>query len=233
VEAFIRRGDVVIDIGANWGYFTYRFATLVGPQGHVHAFEPDPVSVGRLDAIRRVLGHVSVYPVGLSDCAREAWLNVPHVGGYRVSGLASVTVTRGEEAGPREELPVRLERLDDLPLASGPIAFIKCDVEGHELAVLRGGELLLRRLLPALLIEIEQRHQVGAISETFNYLSGIGYTGYAIQMGRLLPVEDFDVQRHQLSFLTTDRMQIQMAPEYVSNFLFVRSGVNVSEWIGQ
>jgi FkbM family methyltransferase len=231
VEAVVRQGDIVLDVGANWGYFTYRLASLVGPHGHVHAFEPDPVVRRRLDAIGRVSGNVSVYPVGLSDRDGEARLNVPLVGDHRVSGMASVAVPQARATVPHEEVPIRLERLDALPLAGGPVAFIKCDVEGHELAVLRGGETMLRRSLPTLLVEIEQRHQDTDIHETFDFLTGLGYAGYAIHDSRLWPLADFDVQRDQLSLLTTDRMQAKMAPAYVSNFLFCASSMDVAAWI--
>jgi FkbM family methyltransferase len=231
VEALVCQGDVVLDIGANWGYFTYRLASLVGPQGHVHAFEPNPIVGRRLDAARRVYDNVSVYPIGLSDRAGEARLSVPIVGDHRVSGLASVEVTQARSTVPHEELPIRLERLDALALADGPVAFIKCDVEGHEFAVLRGGEEMLRRSQPVLLVEIEQRHQEGDIWETFDYLKGLGYTGYAIHTSGLRPLEVFEVQRDQLSLLTGDHMHVKLPPAYVSNFLFCGSDKNVSAWI--
>ena len=55
-----------------------------------------------------------------------------------------------------------------------PISFIKCDVEGHEFAVLRGAERLLARSKPALLVEIEERHGQ-TVSEVVGYLSDRGY----------------------------------------------------------
>src|SRR5437867_3185244 len=42
VQQMVRPGDVVLDVGANIGYYTLIFAELVGEQGHVYAFEPDP-----------------------------------------------------------------------------------------------------------------------------------------------------------------------------------------------
>src|SRR5581483_5730023 len=44
----VRPGDVVIDVGANYGWFTTLFAQAVGPTGHVYAFEPVPATYERL-----------------------------------------------------------------------------------------------------------------------------------------------------------------------------------------
>src|SRR4029450_8092682 len=58
VTAAFRRtlapGDVCLDIGAHIGYYTLLAARLVGPEGHVHAFEPAPASFRRLRANRQL-----------------------------------------------------------------------------------------------------------------------------------------------------------------------------------
>lgn len=52
----IRPGDVVVDVGANIGYFTVLFAKLVGPSGRVYAFEPDPSNFEILERNLRLNG---------------------------------------------------------------------------------------------------------------------------------------------------------------------------------
>jgi hypothetical protein len=74
---------------------------------------------------------------------------------------------------------------------------MKCDVEGHELAVLRGAEQTLRRCLPTILIEIEQRHQGGDIRETFAFLTDLGYGGHFLRDRDLCALEEFDLDRDQ------------------------------------
>src|SRR5271165_4314514 len=60
--SIVRKGDVVIDIGANVGYFTMLFADLTGKRGQVHAFEPIPATFKELSKnIRRFPGYKGVF----------------------------------------------------------------------------------------------------------------------------------------------------------------------------
>lgn len=121
-----------------------------------------------------------------------------------------------------DPVPVTLERLDET-LSGGVnrIAFIKLDVEGHELAVLQGSVRSLRAFHPTILVEIEQRHQEADISETFAYLENLGYRGSFVAPDGLRPLAEFDVQRHQLDLLPQSFTVGRPAPGYVSDFLFV------------
>jgi hypothetical protein len=73
------------------------------------------------------------------------------------------------------ELSVAARRLDEIDLP--PVGFVKIDVEGHEEAVLRGGEHLLRRDRPIYMIEIEERHNCGSFGRTTAYFNDLGYEG--------------------------------------------------------
>ena len=54
----VEPGMVILDVGANVGFYTLLFADRVGPAGRVHAFEPDPLSFGILS--RRAARHANV-----------------------------------------------------------------------------------------------------------------------------------------------------------------------------
>jgi FkbM family methyltransferase len=182
VERMVHRGDVVVDVGGSWGAYLYQFARLVGPSGRVYVCEPHPANQGSLAAIRAGRANVTIFAVALSDHAGEAELHVPNVRGHPITALSSLSAPAGADDVADdvayETVRVPVERLDALLPADGPaVTFIKCDVEGHELAVLRGAERTLRRSLPTLLIEIEQRHKDADIHATFDYLSGLGYAG--------------------------------------------------------
>jgi FkbM family methyltransferase len=228
VDGLVRRGDVALDIGANFGQFTYRLSDLVGDEGQVHAFEPHPAQRDNLAGAERKRRNVTFHPVALSDSPGTAELAVPRVSGEPDLAMATLEDRSG---GGRdvEHVSVRVETLDGL-LAdrSRPVDFIKCDVEGHERAVLAGAAGLLEADAPTMLIEIEQRHQEGDIRDTFAVLDELGYDGYAVRSDALAPTSDFDVEREQLAFVRADPEAALMPPGYVNDFLFVSRRRSVS-----
>src|SRR5512133_1566398 len=173
VERLVHPGDHAVDAGANWGLFTARLAELTGPTGRVTAFEPNPGHAHTLGAIAERHPWVALHQAALSEQPGAAELAVPVHEGRELSALASLDP--GEQPGDvrLRKLLVELTTLDavlgdDVP----PVRFLKCDVEGHELAALRGGERMLRRDRPAILLEAEQRHQPegASVTDVLDYL---------------------------------------------------------------
>jgi hypothetical protein len=80
------------------------------------------------------------------------------------------------------------------------IAALKVDVEGHELAVLRGARRVLERHAPLVVVECEVRH-VGedGVRAVLQFFAERGYRGQFVRRGRLVPVEQFDPAVHQKS----------------------------------
>jgi FkbM family methyltransferase len=228
VEACVRRGDVVVDVGANWGLYAHRLAGLVGPAGHVHAVEPDPAMAGYLDRLRARWANVTVHRLAVSDHSGMASLAVPVVNGVRVSALGSLARAPGRAALRHEVVPVLTQRLDALLPADTRVAFVKCDAEGHEAAVLRGAAATLRRHRPALLCAIEARHRDRAVWETFDALRAFGYDGFALYPDGLRPLAAFDVGRDQLAYLGDGFPSGSMPPGYVQHFLFVQASAGLA-----
>lgn len=215
IDALVRPGQTAVDIGANRGAYTLRLARLVGRNGRVHAVEPFPGSVAVLRRLHQ--SNVTVHPVALSDHEGHQDLYVPVFNGKRLDALASLT----EPRVPHDTLTIQLGSLDRLLGDEAAIVqFVKCDAEGHELAVLRGGASLFARR-PTLLIRVEERHQVGTVPRTFAHLDGLGYAGYLLREGRLHPLTEFDVDRDQLSFLSEEFVPYAMPHGYINNFLFL------------
>ncbi len=138
-------GGVVYDVGANWGYYGVLLGTNPAFTGTVHAFEAAPGTYRDLKATIDAAGlrdRVSCHRMGLSSEDGE----MPLVEG-RHSALARIERT----AGRHKATMVAVRRLDSLDLP--PPGFIKIDVEGHELDVLRGGARLLERVRPVVILE--------------------------------------------------------------------------------
>lgn len=146
----VKPGATVVDVGANLGYFTLLLAELVGPEGHVHAFEPNPAIAARLRksvAVNGFGGRATVHQLALGD----------H------HGLAGFEIAPGEPGGGhvvdhREGMDsVPVSRLDGMEIIPD---FIKIDAEGAEAAVWRGlaGILALRRPLTVFLEFVPDRY---------------------------------------------------------------------------
>ena len=217
------RGATVVDVGASDGVFTERMSHLVGRAGRVHAFEANPGDEALLDAVRARCPNVSVHIAALSDHAGEATLHVPVLHGRQSLGRASLVVPDARRDVSHELIPVVMQRLDDvLGSERSRVTFVKCDVEGHEHAVLLGGEQTLREAGPTILIEIEQRHRDRPVEETFELLQQLGYRGYGVRGTSLVPLADFDLERDQLRFAESlETSDDDPAADYVHNFLFV------------
>jgi FkbM family methyltransferase len=227
-EELVRHGGVALDIGARWGPYTSLLARLVGSAGLVHAFEPNHQHSKALRGIARASRNVHVHPFALSDQAGGAALHVPVFGDRTFDGLASLA----RPAAAHQTIQIERRRLDDLRIQR--VDFIKCDVEGHELAVFRGGEATLRRLRPSVLVEIEQRHAGADVEATVGYLEGLGYSGYVIHREGLRPVGEFDVQRDQLAVLEREPVSGSTMPRaYVNEFLFIAAGVDVAHLVAE
>jgi FkbM family methyltransferase len=221
-DQFVRDGATVIDVGASWGLFSYHLARRVGGGGHVYSYEPHPANKVVLEKLVQARPYVHFRPIAISDTTGSAELLVPKHHGRFVTAQSSLA--HGFEGIGVERIRVPTVPLDDEIGADTQVDFVKIDVEGHELPVLRGGASIFRRCHPPVLIEIEQRHLAVPIKEIFGELEELGYHIYYIDESTLRPISDFDVQRDQLSKLPKDKFTpFSMPRDYVCNFCAVRS----------
>lgn len=183
-----RGTPLFLDIGANRGLATDAMRLLV-PSARIIAFEPNPLLHRQLTRLYRTVGAVECLDIALGDASRDAILWVPVYRNWIFDGLGSLN--RGKAADwlnsdrlyffnrrhiQLREYTCRIRRLDELGLAP---AFIKIDVQGHGLAVLRGAEQTLRRCRPLVMIENTDRDAEA------NFLKGLGYTICAFEENRL------------------------------------------------
>jgi FkbM family methyltransferase len=223
-DHFAGDGTTVVDIGASWGLFSYHLARLVGRNGAVLSYEPHPMNTPVLEQLARARSNVSFRPVAVSDMNGTADLQVPVFGNRHVTAQSSLAHGFDGQRGVRvEKVTVPTVRLDD-EVGGRRVDLVKIDVEGHELSVLRGAGETLRRYLPTLLIEIEQRHLDCPIKDVFTEIDDIGYALYFIDGPALRPISDFDVEKHQLSSVTQEVFTpFSMPHGYVHNFCAVAS----------
>lgn len=215
LSRLVEAGDEVCDVGANRGLFAYWF---LQHGVKVTAFEPNPSMVAVLrhrfaDALKR--GQLRLVECALSDRAGAATLHVPI--GY--SGLASLNGEVAQVGVPIESKAVKVARLDDC--VAGDVAFLKVDVEGHELQVFEGAANLLRASRPTILVEAEERHRPGAVASLRALLEPLGYEGFFRQGAVMMPIAAFDPVVHQdEAALNPTGTRARKGRTYINNFFF-------------
>ena len=217
---FVAPSRTVVDIGAHRGVYTWLMSRLVGSGGHVHAFEPYPANVQRLNALASSRPNIVVHPCALSDSAGEATLRVPR---YHNLELDALSTLRSTVSFDPECISVPMHTLDEVAASQiyDEVDLIKCDVEGHEDEVINGAWATITQNMPVLLIEIEQRHRREPVSTLVNRLLDIGYDGFFVGNSGLRAIDEFDIEHHQLSFLTPEFVPYSMPAGYISDFMFV------------
>lgn len=186
LSAMVSSGDWVIDVGANVGHYTMRLASLVGSSGRVLALEPVPETFALLVANAALAPHenITLINAAASERTEVAGVTIPK---YVETGLDNFYLARLSQAdAPLQALCVSIDSLS-LPHR---VALAKIDTEGHELAVLRGMEEILRRDHPRLIVE-DNDPGVGA------YLAGLGYSAEKIpgSSNRIFTESKRDVDR--------------------------------------
>jgi FkbM family methyltransferase len=169
---------------------------------------------------------VRVEAVAASDESGEAHLRILERDVGRSTIEHDNTLEDPDGSGTLD-VTVPTRRLDEYELDA--VGFIKIDVEGHELSVLRGGSETIRRCLPTMLIEIEERHKPNSLRDVSEFLSLHGYVGYFILNRTLVSMKYFDKVKYQnCANIGGWKTNWKRSGVYVNNFFFVPSGSSPS-----
>ena len=150
LAAALPKGGVCFDGGANFGFYSLLALALVGQSGSVHSFEPAAVAFAFLEKNLRCFENARLVQAAVSDSdgsCRFTDLSVIAGGFNRVDSA-------GVEASKGQSIQVRCLRLDTYCDQAGIAPdVIKLDVEGHELAALRGLERTIAEAQPCIIVE--------------------------------------------------------------------------------
>ncbi|HLH93739.1 MAG TPA: FkbM family methyltransferase [Xanthobacteraceae bacterium] len=192
----LRTGDVVADIGANAGYLTVLAALLVGPSGHVVAFEPDAGNVERLrgNLVLNNCTNVTVVEKAVTNRVGEVafFINSDDSGGSALWDVGQFPGNVKTQAAPIR-LAVGATTLDAEWQSRGLAAprLIKIDTEGAEQFVLEGARELLRdQQCRFVIAELHSfgLEKMGCNQATFRGLAAsYGYSTFALLHSGALP----------------------------------------------
>jgi FkbM family methyltransferase len=224
VDRFLRPGMTVLDIGAHHGYYTLLASRKVGPRGLVLAIEASPRE-------RKTLRlHVRI------NRCKNVRIESRALG--EVEGTAELYLVRGTETGcnslrkpdvaqPTEIVSVRVDLLDcvlrDQNVAR--VDFIKLDVEGAELSVLKGAaQLLTNQQRPVILAEVQDirtRPWGYPAREVVRYLSSFNYRWFLpLADGRLERI-DAEQKEYDGNFVAIPEEQIASLGDMITGMISV------------
>ena len=158
IAEIIKPGMTVLDIGGNIGYFTLLMAHLVSREGKIHTFEPNPPIYSRLVKNIEINpelndGRITLHKIALSSKEGETTFYCPIEGHEGVGGLKNT-----ERASIEKTIKVKTQTLDNFIIDKNikKIDFIKMDIEGGELDVLKGADNVLEKIRPIILFEANE-----------------------------------------------------------------------------
>jgi FkbM family methyltransferase len=210
-EALSRAGRapvILLDVGAHrgdWSAQAWRSLSRLGLQGEIHAFEPTPQTYAALE--RRFSAEPRVVSRRLALSDRQGTLPL-----YIAGELAGTNSLEDQGLGPA--LAVSATRLDDYlrEHAIEQVTFLKCDAEGHDLAVLRGGAEALAR----------GRVDLWQFEYNARWIHARAYLRDVFELVRAAPYALAKVHRHGVELFESWHPELERYFE--TNFVLLRRG---------
>lgn len=166
-------GTTVVDVGANIGFFSLRFARWVGPTGRVIAIEPEERNVA---ALRRRVARAHLG--GVVECEQAVAADQP--GELR---LAVNPLHPGDHHIAEDGVAARAVTVDELVADGRAVSLLKVDVQGAEQLVLAGARRTIETHQPAIFIEVDNEalERQGASADALvDLLVELGYSGHFV-----------------------------------------------------
>jgi FkbM family methyltransferase len=206
-----------LDIGAAGGVFIVNMLPL---SKSVIGFEPIKENINSLNNLLRAINaDVVIEGVALSDKSGVAKLNMI-MNDLGRSTIEEENILEDKNGSGKSFVSVPIKKLDEYHYNN--IGFIKIDVEGHELGVLKGAKETIKHNRPNLLIEIEDRHKKDALLNVPAFLEQFNYMAFFIENNELKLMNDFDKAIHQDANNIGDYTNGYLRKGvYINNFVFI------------
>ncbi|PBQ34074.1 hypothetical protein CNR22_20595 [Sphingobacteriaceae bacterium] len=186
LEKYVQRGDVVLDIGANIGYYALILAKLVGEKGRVHCFEPDKKNFSHLENATLNYGNILIN--NLAAGPKTETLKI-----YTSKNLNVDHRTYKPEEFD-QELEIEAVSMDDYwvkkdPAEAGRVDFIKMDIQGFEMQAIQGMKSILRKNTDIKIISefwpYGLKKAGSSVTDYFTFLTEQGFNCYLLTKNSL------------------------------------------------
>lgn len=184
VKNLIQKGDYILDIGANLGYYSKLFSSWVGKEGKVFAVEPVKPYNEVFREITRHRKNIILYPYALGTEEKEITMIAPFYSGYLNTGLPHVYdperdgKTKEQSFSFKAEMKIPSRLFGQLK----KLNYIKCDIEGFEKAVLTDLKDIINHHRPIVQVEIWEKYQ----PEIIALFDSLQYNTYQLSKGKLV-----------------------------------------------
>jgi FkbM family methyltransferase len=189
-SALVAPGDIVFDVGSHIGRYSVYPSRIVGPTGKVYSFEPVEENYWQLKVTLALnkCENILTFNNAICDAVTDTEINIfsEEFSSWASLGKPQMIAPDGSLQEPRRTQKVHCETLDHFCSTNKveKINFLKIDVEGYELAALRGAESMLsHNRIDYICFEISEQPLKAAgvrAEQIVEYLNKFGYAIYAI-----------------------------------------------------
>ena len=201
VKELIQDGDVVIDIGANLGYFSKTFSRL-SPNGKVICIEPLPQYYSILKHFLSSRKNIEIHNVALGKDAGEVTMILPKSNGMIRTGLPYISKSDEKSEHPTQQ--VQIVNPNSLLKNLSKIDYIKCDIEGFEWIVFQELKELLEQYQPIVQIEISTENR----REMIPFFTDLGYVQYGINNFKFVKEDGKQIEPGDYLFVPKSRKSL-------------------------
>lgn len=191
LKKYVCKGDTVLDIGANIGYYATLLAQLTGEKGMVHCFEPDKQNFEHLQ--KTVAGFTNVRINNKAVGPKTETLKI-----YTSKNLNVDHRTYKPEEYD-QEIEVQAMSIDDYLASDLKVNVIKMDIQGFEMHAIQGMEKVLAHNPQVKLISefwpYGLKKAGSSVTEYFQYLTNKGFTCYLLEKKSLKKLSAEDVKQ--------------------------------------
>jgi FkbM family methyltransferase len=204
VKELIHDGDVIIDIGANLGYFSKTFSRL-SPNGKVLCVEPLPQYYSILKYFLGARKNVEIHNVALGKNAGEVTMILPKSDGMIRTGLPYISKPGEKSEHPTQQ--VKIVNPKSLLNDFSKIDYIKCDIEGFEWIVFQELKEILIQYQPMVQIEISKENT----GKMIPFFIDLGYVQYGISNFKIIQENGKQIEPGDYLFVPKIKEKMIMA----------------------